>query len=215
MSESLSPSAQAPGRRRENTRQRLLDAAAQVFAEVGLDAASVEAVCEVAGYTRGAFYSNFDSKEELFLELCGRAATQQLDAVRARIAELENDGFSGEPGETLSLVQTVLEAAGADRLTVLLLGEIRIRALRDRSVALAYRSQEDQMRAEVAQIIDDLARTKTIALRLPALQAAGLFMTAWETAAQDAVIDGEEGRIRERIGEALSVVAGLVIDQPR
>ena len=41
-------------RSRENTRARLLDAAAQVFAEVGLDGASVEAVCDRAGFTRGA-----------------------------------------------------------------------------------------------------------------------------------------------------------------
>ena len=52
-------------RSRENTRARLLEAAAQVFAEAGLDGASVEAVCERAGFTRGAFYSNFESKDEL------------------------------------------------------------------------------------------------------------------------------------------------------
>ena len=48
-------------RSRENTKARLLEAAAQVFAEAGLDGASVEAVCERAGFTRGAVYSNFDS----------------------------------------------------------------------------------------------------------------------------------------------------------
>ena len=76
-------------RRRDLTRQRLLDAAAEVFAEVGLDAASVEAICERAGFTRGAFYSNFDSKDELFLELAGRVAGERVAAVRARVAELE------------------------------------------------------------------------------------------------------------------------------
>ena len=51
------------------TRQALLDAAAQVFVERGLQRASVEAIAERAGFTRGAFYSNFSSKEELFAEL--------------------------------------------------------------------------------------------------------------------------------------------------
>ena len=63
-------------RSRENTRARLLDAAAQVFAEVGLDGASVEAVCDRAGFTRGAFYSNFESKDELFLMLAGSVGEQ-------------------------------------------------------------------------------------------------------------------------------------------
>ncbi len=72
----MDPAGTAPAtsRRREATRQKLLDAAAQVFAEEGLDAASVEAICERAGFTRGAFYSNFETKDELFLELAGRVA---------------------------------------------------------------------------------------------------------------------------------------------
>ena len=51
------------------TRRALLDAAAEVFIERGLQGASVEAIAERAGFTRGAFYSNFSSKEELFAEL--------------------------------------------------------------------------------------------------------------------------------------------------
>ena len=47
------PSSGLTSRRREATRQKLLDAAALVFAEEGLDAASVEAICERAGFTRG------------------------------------------------------------------------------------------------------------------------------------------------------------------
>jgi AcrR family transcriptional regulator len=51
------------------TRQALLDAAGKVFVERGFQRASVEAISEEAGFTRGAFYSNFASKEELFAEL--------------------------------------------------------------------------------------------------------------------------------------------------
>ena len=51
------------------TRSALLHAAAEVFVERGFAGASVEAITERAGYTRGAFYSNFASKEALFAEL--------------------------------------------------------------------------------------------------------------------------------------------------
>ena len=81
----MTDTAAAPTRRRENTRARLMDAAAEVFAEVGMDAASVEAVCERAGFTRGAFYSNFASKDELFLALCERSAATTIAAVRERV----------------------------------------------------------------------------------------------------------------------------------
>jgi AcrR family transcriptional regulator len=51
------------------TRARLLDAAEEVFLRRGLQASSVEEITAEAGFTRGAFYSNFKSKDELFIEL--------------------------------------------------------------------------------------------------------------------------------------------------
>lgn len=54
---------------RRQTRDRLLTAAAQVFAQSGFNGASVEDIAEAAGYSKGAVYSNFDSKEDLFLAL--------------------------------------------------------------------------------------------------------------------------------------------------
>lgn len=55
--------------RQEQTRQALLDAAARVFVRRGFSGSSVEEISAEAGFTRGAFYSNFNSKEELFVEL--------------------------------------------------------------------------------------------------------------------------------------------------
>jgi AcrR family transcriptional regulator len=55
--------------KRAQTRQRLLDGAAEVIRRRGYGAASVEAIASEAGFTRGAFYSNFDTKEQLFVEL--------------------------------------------------------------------------------------------------------------------------------------------------
>ena len=51
------------------TRRRLLDAAERVFLRRGLQSWSVEEIAAEAGFTRGAFYSNFKSKDELFVEL--------------------------------------------------------------------------------------------------------------------------------------------------
>jgi AcrR family transcriptional regulator len=51
------------------TRARLLDAAERVFLRRGLQGSSVEEIAAEAGFTRGAFYSNFESKDKLFVEL--------------------------------------------------------------------------------------------------------------------------------------------------
>ncbi len=141
----MDPAGTAPAtsRRREATRQKLLDAAAQVFAEEGLDAASVEAICERAGFTRGAFYSNFETKDELFLELAGRVARARVQSVRERVAMLERDGgLTDVATDALTVVQQVLDVSGDDRLAILLMSEIRIHALRDPRLGAAYLAQE-------------------------------------------------------------------------
>jgi AcrR family transcriptional regulator len=56
-----------PERRRQQTRDVLVDAAAQVFARRGFEGASLEEVAETAGYSRGTIYKTFGGKEELFL----------------------------------------------------------------------------------------------------------------------------------------------------
>ena len=57
------------GEKQSRTRSALLDAGARVFVTHGFQGASVELIASEAGYTRGAFYSNFSSKEQLFAEL--------------------------------------------------------------------------------------------------------------------------------------------------
>jgi AcrR family transcriptional regulator len=68
---------------REETRQRLFDAAGRVFESQGIAAASIEAIAEAAGFTRGAFYSNFVSKDELINAMLAdhveRSARRNLD----------------------------------------------------------------------------------------------------------------------------------------
>src|SRR5215468_389629 len=54
---------------RDDTRDKLFEAAARVFEEQGINAASIETIAAAAGFTRGAFYSNFASKDELIVAM--------------------------------------------------------------------------------------------------------------------------------------------------
>lgn len=204
-------------RRRETTRAKLMDAAAQVFAEVGLDAASVEAICERAGYTRGAFYSNFESKDELFLELCGLVANERVGAVHRRVAELERTGvLTRVASDALEIIHEVLDTTSDDRLGVLLMAEIRIHALRDPRLAAAYLTQEDDMLRSVAQIIDDIGRAKILRFRVTAYEAARLMITAWEAASVRAVMAGlDYEQMCRRTNEEIARVAQLIIEPPQ
>ena len=54
---------------RDDTRDKLFEAAARIFEEQGIGGASIEAIAAAAGFTRGAFYSNFKSKDELIIAM--------------------------------------------------------------------------------------------------------------------------------------------------
>ncbi|MDF2554730.1 MAG: acrR [Microbacterium sp.] len=178
----------APSRSRENTRARLLAAASEVFAESGFDGASVEAICERAGFTRGAFYSNFASKDELFFGLMQQVSEAKLERVSTRVRELESEGLPAmSPAQ---LVMSVLDIEHEERLGVLLMSEIRTNAMRDERLARAFLAWEDAMIERVARIIADLAAAYSLRLRMPAQDAARFVLQNWDATCVHAVIAG-------------------------
>ena len=86
--------------KRAETRARLLDAAEQVFLRRGLQGSSVEEIAAEAGFTRGAFYSNFKSKEELFVELLQDRVYRQYAGSRRRRRRSRDRRASGCAGES-------------------------------------------------------------------------------------------------------------------
>ncbi len=200
-----------PSRRRENTRTRLMDAAAEVFAEVGIDAASVEAVCERAGFTRGAFYSNFGSKEELFLALCKRSAETTIAAVRERVTSAEGRGFAS-PDDALELVQEVLAVSGSDRLDVLLGAEMRVQALRNPDFASAYLVLNDGLSDSVVRLVGDIAAARGLQLRVSPEAATELLLSAWVSATENALMTRQDAESsRALLAERLSQIVRLVL----
>ena len=111
------------------TRARLLDAAETVFAENGFGRTSLEQIAERAGYTRGAVYANFASKDELFLAVLDRWLDDEItDAERI-------NGGDRSVRDTLGLLREREGNRFADRGRFLLLTEFRLYALRNPEVA--------------------------------------------------------------------------------
>lgn len=197
-------------RSRENTRARLLEAAAQVFAGMGLEGATVEAVCERAGFTRGAFYSNFESKDALFLELAASVGEARLQAVRERVSALvgQNAIDDCDPAD---LVQQIMDSGADDRVGVMMMSEIRIRALRDPGFGAAYLAQEYEMVGSIAAIIQEIVDTGQITLRIGAEEAARLLMIVWEGMIVRGAMSGEDSdRLRRTGSEALGRIVELI-----
>ncbi|MFL5821980.1 MAG: TetR/AcrR family transcriptional regulator [Solirubrobacteraceae bacterium] len=67
--------------KQQRTRNSLLNAAGKLFCHNGLEGASVDQVAQAAGYTKGAFYANFKSKEELFLVMLDERFARELERI--------------------------------------------------------------------------------------------------------------------------------------
>ena len=67
---------------RDDTRDKLFEAAARVFEQLGIGGASIEAIAAAAGFTRGAFYSNFKSKDELIIAMLEVHVEQSIGRIR-------------------------------------------------------------------------------------------------------------------------------------
>ena len=88
MTELFEPLPKSAGtRRRENTRTKLVRASLEVFVEKGIDGVTVDDLVTAAGFTRGAFYSNFSTKEEVFTALFDEVTDEIIAIANASVEE--------------------------------------------------------------------------------------------------------------------------------
>jgi AcrR family transcriptional regulator len=88
----MSPRSLTRHQKQAETRSSLLRSAAKLFCRHGLEGASVDEVAQDAGYTKGAFYSNFKSKEELFLVMLDEKFSTELERLDRMLAGGEDPG---------------------------------------------------------------------------------------------------------------------------
>src|SRR5579862_8275407 len=77
------PSSQT--KRTAATRRKLLTAAKRIFAQNGFEAARLEDIAAGAGYTRGAFYANFESKEDIFFALFEEWVRERVESLTTAV----------------------------------------------------------------------------------------------------------------------------------
>jgi AcrR family transcriptional regulator len=157
-------------RRRAETRRRVVDAAFEVFCELGIRDAPVELICERAGFTRGAFYSNFASKEELFLAVYEVQMQERIDRLRAAVGAAVDQADVTDPDVATEVLRQAgalfLEALASDRTWYLLNIEFVAQAMRNdelRPVTAAAEARfEDGLAEILMETLDRLGRRLTV-----------------------------------------------------
>ncbi len=130
------------------TRERLLVAARQVFARHGFGGASVDMIAEEAGYSKGAIYSNFETKEAILVELLERYGEEQMADFRA-IMQLD-------PGATRDAYNKWLDTMNADMDWDVMSMELQLHARRNPEFAERFYALEERLTNFYADIIAEL-----------------------------------------------------------
>lgn len=144
------------------TRERLLSAAHAIFTKKGYVAASVEDIASAAGYTRGAFYSNFRSKAELLIELLKR------DHEEAE-ADLQKNFESGGTREQMEAhALEYYSQFFRNNPAFLLWGEAKLQATRDAKFRARFNEFVKEKRDRFTHYILTFAERVGTPLLLPA-----------------------------------------------
>jgi AcrR family transcriptional regulator len=142
--------------RRSQTREQLLDAAAVVFNRLGYHGASLEEVAAEAGFTKGAVYSNFATKADLFFALAARIAAQRHAAITEAYRDLSLSATLGDIGPYLGTQAETEEAI--DLLTI----EFWLAAMRDPTLRARLADDLARTRAAIAAILADKLEAEKI-----------------------------------------------------
>jgi AcrR family transcriptional regulator len=188
----IADTAQVESARRRKTRDRLMDAAYEVFAETGVHAASVEMITERAGFTRGAFYSNFDTKEELFFALADRENRIRFERLQEGVDAILPAVDPAALTEVAlgDLVTQFLVLQGDDRRWCLVQSEFKLLAMRDASVAAGYLAFQRDFLQQLADRIDAAIGSVGLRFSLDPLDAVRIIVNVYESAMQDAILEG-------------------------
>ncbi|MDB5885924.1 MAG: TetR family transcriptional regulator [Polaromonas sp.] len=136
--------------RRQQTLEALRESALREFARFGVAGTSAERIAEAAGFTRGAFYANFDNKQSLLLELISeRMAAEQTSWLELTESGLELDALL----ETLNERSLRFDPEG---LWAMISAETYLYALRDPAFAEQYVAYHETTRSTFSHIIGNL-----------------------------------------------------------
>ena len=177
------------GRRTEargTARGLLLDAAERVLADRGYQAASVDRVVTEAGLSKGAFYWNFESKQELFLGLL----EDRFDR-RARGLIALTEHATAEEGSAQAVSYGLAEIVNEHRQLVLLMNEFWALAVRNDDLRERWAKRQRALRKDLARALTARHRTTGVPLSIPADRLATGILALADGLAMDMVAEPE------------------------
>lgn len=184
-------------KRRAETRRKLVAAAYEVFAERGIRDTPVEAICERAGFTRGAFYSNFATKEDLFLALWQEQLQTRIDRLQAIVEDTLARRGGDSVADAASVRESLAEMARAfmepltgDADWYMLATEFRAHVLRLPDLRGRVLAAEEELNQGLARALGTMLDGFGMTLSVPEDDMVLVIVAVYEMAIQRAVLAG-------------------------
>jgi AcrR family transcriptional regulator len=172
---------------KKSSRERLLEAAAKVFAERGYQAASVDEIAAAAGLSKGAVYWNFSSKDELFHALLEERIDRQIEET----AEILRSAPIDRPIDP-DVVNRWEDMLGRERELMLLSHEHWARAVRDPELRARYAERQARLRDVLADgLRARVRRTGAPRFSTPAADVATAYLALANGLALQRLVDPE------------------------
>jgi len=175
-----------PERRRAMTRQHLLDAAAIVFARNGFHGSTLDEVAATAGFSKGAVYSNFKSKDDLFLELFHDRVDRQFAVVSEALETGPDD-----QAEQFPRIRQILRSDTSpwDDSFVTLWLEFILYARRNPDAQSKLAASAQRARAQVQALIDHEYEVRGAAPHYPTAALAEIGLALFNGLGIDRLVD--------------------------
>ncbi|MCT6887074.1 TetR/AcrR family transcriptional regulator [Bartonella apis] len=141
----------------QETRQNLLEAALMLFTELGYETTSIRGICDKAGYSQGAFYSNFNNKSEVLLELLEQYKSFEANS-RKQLIDDAGDNFE----KALNDMILWFERNDQNISHTILLLEMQLHALRHPEFVKIYNNLMDEQKSFYTKLVQHLFAMRNI-----------------------------------------------------
>ena len=194
-----------PERRRQLTRDALVGAAAEVFAQRGFEGATLEEIAETAGFTRGAIYKHFDGKEELFFAVLDKRIEAQLEPFSA-VLERGREAAA----DATQLSEAWNQVMNRESQWVALDLEFRLYALRNPEVRKRWVAHELELRRVIVKFMERHLEAAGLRLRIPPETLAAIVVPTSQGLVEWSQLDPDSG---DMFAAFLDLIMTAVVEQ--
>jgi len=171
---------------RRETREQLIASALAAIRRDGIGGLSLRRLCEEAGYSQGAFYSNFAGRDDLLLVLMQRHVLAEVETLRRLVHVTQGEVLD----DVLAVIAKRLADLAKETEWSLLAIELQLHAQRDARFAEAYNAAKIGYLAEFASLVDEILQRHNLASAVPPLQIAIGLYALWSGLAVQGTVPG-------------------------